>query len=538
MFPRKAYALQSRSGFMGSKREGWKILFVDDEEGIRKVMSITLQDAGYAVLTAEDGEKALRVCREASPQIVITDIRMPGIDGMEVLKALKAEDPNREVIVVTAFGEMEVAIQALRLDASDFITKPIHTDALLVALERAKERYATRKELQDYTVLLEERWMSTAEELARTFNYQQNLIDSSIDGILGSDKQGEIVIYNRSLERILGYPKDHVLKQMSYPLLFPAGGAETFQEALSSDGFGGKNRLFLYETHLLNRSGEKVPVQLSAAVLLEGKEEMGMVAFIRDLRELRRLEQQFADQTRLLHQDKMITLGRLAASVVHEINNPLAGILNYLRLMIKITGRGELQDEHVEKFKRYLDLVESETSRCSKIVSNLLAFSRKSETEFKEMDLNELMQKCILLSRHRLDLQNIQVLVAIPPELPRVWGDFNQIQQCLINLIFNAIDAMPGGGILSLECTLQSKAGFVEIRVTDSGLGIPPEELPRIFDPFYTTKGEGQGLGLGLATVQGIIERHKGTIRVESEVGKGTTISLRLPCSNPTISHL
>lgn len=507
----------------------WKVLFIDDEEGIRTVMSIILADAGYKVITAESGERGIDLCREDSPQIVITDIRMPGMDGIEVLRRIKEEDPNREVIVVTGFGEMDVAIRALQSDASDFVTKPINDEALFVALERAKMRYTTRKELQDYTTLLEKRWMDTAEELAKTFTYQNNLIESSIDGILGCDKMGKIIIYNKSMENILGYAKDEVIKKMYYDQFFPVGSAEKFREALDSEDCGGKNRLVLYEANLASVKGDKIPVQLSATVLFEGKEEIGMVGFFRDLRKMRKLEQEFADQARLLHQDKMITLGRLVASVVHEINNPLAGILNYLRLMIKVLGRGTLNQENLEKFHRYLNLVESETSRCSRIVSNLLAFSRKSETEFKKIDLQQLLQKCMMLSQHKLDLQNIQVRINLDSSMPNVWGDFNQIQQCLINLIFNAIDAMPGGGILSIMCSHDKNRNMLEITVKDTGRGIAKEHLPHIFDPFYTTKVEGEGLGLGLATVQGIIERHKGMIHVDSEMGKGTAFVIRLP---------
>jgi two-component system NtrC family sensor kinase len=371
--------------------------------------------------------------------------------------------------------------------------------------------------------------MDTAEELAKTFIYQNNLIESSIDGILGCDKEGTVIIYNKSMENILGYPKDEVIKKMHSDQFFPAGGEEKFREALGSEDYGGKNRLSLYEANLVGKKGDKIPVQLSATVLFEGKEEIGMVGFFRDLREMRKLEQEFADQARLLHQDKMITLGRLAASVVHEINNPLAGVLNYLRLMIKILGRQALDQEHMEKFQRYLNLVESETSRCSRIVSNLLAFSRKSETEFKEIDLHQLLQKCMMLSQHKLDLQNIRVRINLDSRMPNVWGDFNQIQQCLINLIFNAIDAMPSGGTLSIVCSHDRSSDMAEIMVKDTGCGIAKEDLPHIFDPFYTTKMEGKGLGLGLATVQGIIERHKGTIQVDSETGRGTAFIIRLP---------
>ena len=123
----------------------WKVLVIDDEEGIRKVLTITLADAGYEVLAASDGEMGLRVCRADAPQIVVTDIRMPGMDGLEVLRRIKQEHPDREVIVITAFGEMEMAVRALQLDASDFITKPIENEALLVALDRARERYRVRQ---------------------------------------------------------------------------------------------------------------------------------------------------------------------------------------------------------------------------------------------------------------------------------------------------------------------------------------------------------------------------------------------------------
>ena len=507
----------------------WKVLIIDDEEGVRKVMSIALEDAGYDVLTAADGPGGIRIFQEESPQIVITDIRMPGMGGIEVLETLKKKAPDSEVIVVTAYGEMDIAIRALRLDASDFITKPINDEALFIALERAKERFKTRKELSDYTSLIEERWMDTAEELTRVFNYQNNLIESSIDGIMGCDRAGKIITYNKSLEKILGYRKDEVAGKLSFDHFFPVGAAKQFKEELYSEEYGGKNRLSHYETNLIRKEGDKVPVQLSATVLFEEGEAIGFVGFFRDLRELRMLEQQFADQARLLQQHKMISLGRLAASVVHEINNPLAGILNYLRLMIKIMNRGALGQESLEKFKRYLNVVEGETGRCSKIVSNLLSFSRKSSLEFSEVNIHELLEKCIMLSQHKLSLQNIHIKTEINKQAPQVWGDFHQIQQCIINLVFNAIDAMPDGGTLTLESSFSRDKGLVEITVGDTGFGIGREDLPHIFEPFYSTKTEGEGLGLGLSTVYGIIDRHKGTISVDSELGKGTVFTIKLP---------
>jgi two-component system, NtrC family, sensor kinase len=512
--------------------DAWKILLIDDDPGIRKVMAITLEDAGYRVVTAPDGETGLSLLPEENPQVVITDVRMPGIDGIEVLKSIKNQHEETEVIVMTAFSDLELAIQALHLDASDFITKPIHDEALTVALRRAKERYTTRKELSDYTSLIEERWMCTADQLSKTFHLQQMLIESSIDGIVATDGEGKIVIFNRSMEDTLEYQKTEVIRQMNLTNLFSPREAEKFCATLFGDEFGGKNRLFLYECTLLAKSGVKVPVQVSAVVLFEEGENVGVVAFFRDLTNIRKLTQEFADQARMLQQDKMVSLGRLAASVVHEINNPLAGILNYARLMSKILNRGPLNPESTQKFQGYLGLMETELSRCSKIVSNLLAFSRKSKLEFGEVNLNELISKSILLSEHRLTLQNIQIETTLPGEIPKVLGDFNQLQQCLINLIFNAIDAMPEGGTLSLGCTIDRKNRLIEMLIHDTGHGIAKEDQLYIFDPFFTTKTESKGLGLGLSTVFGIIDKHKGTITVDSQPGQGATFSIKLPMLN------
>jgi signal transduction histidine kinase len=304
---------------------------------------------------------------------------------------------------------------------------------------------------------------------------------------------------------------------------------EEVRKELASDEYGGENRLLLFEIYMINKTGDKIPVQLSATVMFDQGEEIGMVGFFRDLREIRRMEQQFADQTRLLHEHKMISLGRLSASVVHELNNPLAGILNYVRLMLKIIKRDSLDQKKLEKFQKHLTLVESETSRCSKIVSNLLAFSRKSELELKAMSINELLEKCILLSQHKLMLQNIQIKTDLDPDIPEVLGDFNQTQQCVINLIFNAIDAMPDGGTLSMASSFNPGKEMVEIKIEDTGCGIADEDLHQIFDPFYSTKTEGKGLGLGLSMVYGIIDRHKGSVTVDSKLGKGTIFTIRLP---------
>ena len=511
----------------------WKIVLIDDEKDIREILTIALQDSGYSVRTAADGASGLLLCEEFSPQIVITDIRMPGVDGLQVLETVKRKYPDIEVVVATAFGEMDLAIRALQLDASDFITKPIGDETLYLALRRAMNRFTSKKQLQDYTALLEKEKAETSQELLKTIGFQRNLIESSIDGILGCDETGAVVIYNRSMERMLGYSATEAIKQMKFEQFFALKEKERFKEQMAAETYGGRNRLLLFESLLQSKSGREIPVQVSAVTLFNEGRENGRVCFFRDLREIRKLEREMEDQARILHQDKMMSLGRLAASVVHEINNPLSGILNYLRLMIRILQQGPPAQDRIEKFQHYLNLVETETRRCSQIVSGLLSFSRMSAPNFGQVDIDELLQRSILLSRHRLELGNIHLESSVQSNMPPVVGDFNQLQQCIINLIFNAIDAMPDGGSLNLDARYDAQIGQVTVMVKDSGRGISPENLPHIFEPFFTTKNEGYGVGLGLSTIYGIMERHQGTVKVESRPGEGSVFTLLLPVSTP-----
>jgi PAS domain S-box-containing protein len=507
----------------------WRIVLIDDEADIRDVMSITLSDEGYQVDTAADGFAGVEKCKEDPPQIVITDIQMPRMNGIAVLEAVKKIDPNIEVIVFTAFAEMDLAIQALQLDASDFITKPINYSALHLALKRAKQRYTSRKQLQDYTAFLEKEKAKTLQELVDVFSYQKNLIESSMDGILGLDHNDQVVTFNKSMESILGFSRQVVLGKMTIDQFLMPNEAVGLKNALKGEQYGGKDRLLLYETALLDIKQRKIPVQISATTLFKQEQVTGRVYFIRDLRKIRRLEREMADQAQILHQDKMMSLGRLAASMVHEINNPLSGILNYSRLMSRILRKGSLSEDRQNKFIQYLTLVESETQRCSQIVSSLLAFSRKSQPKFELLNIHELVDRCVSLSRHKLELQNVRLTTSVKEDIPPLRGDANQLQQCLINIIFNAMDAMPQGGDLHITGNVNGNGSSVSISVKDSGSGIPKEDLPYIFEPFFTTKQEGFGVGLGLSTLYGIIERHSGTVDVESKEGSGTTFTITLP---------
>ena len=507
----------------------WRVVLIDDEADIREVTALAIQDAGFRVDTASDGTSGLALCEKVKPRIVITDIRMPGgLDGIAVLERLKKSRPQIEVIVITAFGDVDIAVRALQLDASDFITKPIDAAALQTALDRAKNRFLSRKKVADYLDLLGRENARTNRELLGNIAYRRSLIDSSMDGILGLDPDGKVKEFNKSMADISGHDRSQAVGLLSFGDFFEPAVAADLMRALESPRHGGKDRLMVYETKLLAKSGRHVPVQVSAGGIRGEGGRLGVVWFFKDLRTIRRLEREMTDQARVLHQDKMMSLGRLAASVVHEINNPLSGILNYLKLMLRHLDKGDVGGEKADQFREYLSIVERETARCSNIISNLLRFSRRDAETFEPVSISDLVERAALLIRHKCALSNVALELDTAQDLPMVNGSANQLQQCLLNLLINAVDAMPNGGQIRVVSTCVP-GPKVCIRVADTGKGIAKKDLPYIFEPFYTASKEGQGVGLGLSTVYGIVLRHNGTVTAKNGENGGAVFTLELP---------
>ncbi|MGD9074637.1 MAG: ATP-binding protein [Desulfobacteraceae bacterium] len=235
------------------------------------------------------------------------------------------------------------------------------------------------------------------------------------------------------------------------------------------------------------------------------------------------------DLKRFIQEDRMISLGKLVASSVHEINNPIQGLLTFSHLMLKTLEEGEPSPEDLENFKKHLRLMSRELERCGDIVTGLLSFSRQTERAFTNVDLNEILEQVIALTRHKMEIQNIELSTTISPHPLVLNGDVNQLQQCFLNLIFNSIEAMPEGGKLSVLSELHKDGKNAMVEIRDTGCGIPEEDLDHVFDPFFSTKGEGEGTGLGLSIVYGIVRNHSGEIRSESELGKGTAFVLNFP---------
>jgi two-component system NtrC family sensor kinase len=235
-----------------------------------------------------------------------------------------------------------------------------------------------------------------------------------------------------------------------------------------------------------------------------------------------------AAQKQVLHMEKMASLGKLSATVAHELNNPISGMLTYARLIERELDEQPLDEEVRLELQRCLHLVQSECSRCGKIVQNLLVFARSSATDLAPTDINEVVERSLMLIRHQFEINRVRLEVQYLAGDSEIVTDAGQLEQALVALFINAAEAMNAGGQLTLE--VRGTANYIEIDVGDTGIGIPADILPHIFEPFFSTKNE-SGSGLGLAVVYGIVHRHGGAIEVASEVGVGSTFHLRFPRS-------
>jgi len=231
----------------------------------------------------------------------------------------------------------------------------------------------------------------------------------------------------------------------------------------------------------------------------------------------------------VLHVEKMASIGKMAAVVAHEVNNPLSGILTYAKLLRKWVGSGQAEHEKRDEAMQCLELIAAESRRCGDLVKNLLVLSRTAPMNVEPTDLQAVIDRCLLLVRHQLEMAGIHLQVQLADDLPRVPCDPAQMEQVLLALIMNAVDAMPRGGNLWIEAGMSDDEMEVKIQVRDDGVGIAPDVLSQIFEPFLTTKESGHGVGLGLAISRGIMERHNGHIDVASELGRGTTFTVTLP---------
>jgi len=267
----------------------------------------------------------------------------------------------------------------------------------------------------------------------------------------------------------------------------------------------------------------------------EGQEKMNVLVVWKDIhREMTRvLDQQAQDIqqsfSHILERDKMVALGQLAAAAVHEINNPIQGILTFAKLMRQSFDKDSLNAEEIDRFRSYLDLIAGESARCGQILRNLLAFARLDNMEKTAFDLSRLLDEIFMLIQNRASLQGITLERRIAHDVLPIFGDRGRIKQALLNLVINAMDAMPHGGAITVAANMEGNNEYIRILVKDTGVGIPKGLQGSIWEPFVTTKAVGKGVGLGLSVVYGIVTQHGGTVDMQSEENQGTVFGVNLP---------
>jgi two-component system NtrC family sensor kinase len=359
-------------------------------------------------------------------------------------------------------------------------------------------------------------------ELKEANEFFMNLIESSVDGIIVTKMDGEILIFNRGAENILGYRSDEVVGKMHIRSIYPPGVAKEVMQKLRSPDYGGIGKLTSFPIIHRRKDGELVEGDLSASIIYDDKgDEIASVGIFKDLRERLRMERDLQRiREALLQSEKLAAMGRLTSQIAHELNNPIYGIMNTLELL-----KTEIPPEN--KRRKILDLSLSEIQRLSEMLRNMLSFSKPEEEVRKRINLNELIEGILLMMEKQMKEANIKMITQFDPDISEIMASTNQMRQVILNLVKNAKEAMPKGGALTVKTEREDQR--VLIRIQDTGTGIPEEIRNKIFEAFFTTKQKVKGVGLGLSVCYGIIKDHGGEIKVDSEEGKGTTFTISLP---------
>lgn len=358
-----------------------------------------------------------------------------------------------------------------------------------------------------------------AEELALLKEFNESIVESVNVGLLAVDEEGRVRSCNTTFEQLFGISRDEAIGRR-VEKLFDENFAESLTRLIGKKSWHLTEIQNAYKLYAQSKHGESLTLNVAIAPLRSPSNvNNGAIIVLEDVSSRLKLEEQ------LQQREKLSSIGLLAAGVAHEVNTPLTGVSSYTQMLLGMMPENDPKHALLEK-------VHKQTERASNIVNNLLNFSRAGgSTEFTELNLNRIMEDTIQLLEVQLRRSNVELAKSYEDSLPAIHGNASKLQQVFTNLILNARDAMPDGGKISLE-TRMTDAG-VEITVSDTGEGITPENLGKIYDPFFTTKEVGKGTGLGLAVSYGIIQEHSGEIKVESHIGEGTTFRLIFPAAEP-----
>jgi signal transduction histidine kinase len=451
-----------------------KIKILIAEDSITQAMQLQniLEMNGYDAAIAADGKEALRSIGASRPSIVISDIVMPEMDGFELCRNIKADEELRStpLILLTSLSDPQDVIRAVQCGADQFVTKPYDEKHLLTTIER----------------LLHDEHLHDREENQKgiqiSYRDEQYLITPSRRQILNLLLSTYETAMAKNLELIR--TRDE-LKSLN----------DDLEEKVN-------NRTAALQIEITERK--------SAEAALQAKNE-----------ELNSVLQQ------LWQAAKLATMGELASSIAHELNNPLATVSLRIESLTAQTSQDDPR-------RRELEIIGQEVERMGNLVTNLLQFSRRSRQQISTVDVREEIEKTFDLMEYHLRKNNVKVIREFAVEVPFIHADRQQLRQLFLNLFTNAGDAMPQGGRLTVRVMSRHEAKQVYIEIADTGIGIPPEILPKVMEAFFTTKPEGKGTGLGLAICRRVAQEHQGTFNIVSQgvPGKGTRVCITLPFSN------
>ena len=478
-----------------------KILIADDEADIALILRLQLEDAGFTTVRARDGAEALEMLGREDCELLLLDIRMPRVDGMQVLDRVRKERPELAVVMMTAHGSEEIAVEAMKRGALDYITKPFSTDDMLKPVERALRYSRTRYE----NLILQQ-------ELAAEKKKIEAILEGMADLLVAVDTEGRIMTVNRKAEQVLGSDREELLGRNVSELL----RADITAERLPCRVVLATGAPCLDVAYTLRRTSGDLPVLASATPLYGSSGEIvGSVEIIRDISVLKALEQEREDFVSMLS---------------HDLKTPITAIVGSLDLVRE--GRlGPINQEQRE-------FLESAEESCGEMVEmiNTLLDIHKFEAGMmvlhpRREELLPVLEKVLSKFSPVAKRADVKLVTSLPKNLPQLVIDRNLVTRLLGNLLSNAVKFTPEGGRIGIEA--RQADGSVEISVSDTGIGISPEDQPRIFEEFrqvgsdYAHKVEGTGLGLTLA--KKFVELHGGRIWVESEMGKGSKFTFTLP---------
>ncbi len=519
------------------------VLVVDDEPGVTRLCQRLLERASFKVKSVTDPENGVKFLEQEVVDLLLVDIRMPGIDGFRLIELARKRQPDLAVVVMTGFGTVETAIESLHRGADGLILKPFAGAELVQSVRHAlQESQHKQDELRLQTL----RPLFNITETLFTETNPDRLLELLLDTIIGHFHCSRAGFYQRipeeSVFRLVAGRGELPLEEKieSPPGIIGLTDSWGAPQEVSREG-PGEERLqaYLAEAGLASLLSAPVALKAGGSVLLAARgvgepvfraSDLEMFAILarqaavalenaRLHAELRAYIRQVEESQRALMQaEKMSIAGRLTASIAHEINNPLQSVSNCLHL----ASRKELSSQ---VRRDYLEMAQNEMDRLMVTVQRMLDYYRPGGLDRKPVDLNELVQKVITLVARQLEEHKVRVYTRFSTRMFPVLAVGDQIQQVLLNLVLNAMEAMPEGGKLYFETAVRKNNA--EVIVEDTGPGIPDAQRAHIFEPFVSTK-EG-GTGLGLAVSYGIVSAHGGSLELAEGRGRGACFKLILP---------